>query len=116
MLRKTITCTIILAIILSAAASVAASSKLGKVPSHAKKTHAEYAEGELLVKFKETADISESKIQKKFNFRKAKKLSGKKLYRVSVSKDNDIKKIVNALKKHPDVEYAEPNYIYTVDE
>jgi len=82
-----------------------------------------YVAGEVIIKFK--ADVSDEKVQKaldKMKVTKAEKIltkmmekAGQKNGIVLASVSTDVLEAVSQLKALPEVEYAEPNYIYTTD-
>ncbi|MEZ0485972.1 S8 family peptidase [Fibrella aquatica] len=82
-----------------------------------------YVAGEVLIKFK--ADVSDEKVQKAFDkmkITKAEKIltkmmekAGQKNGVVLASVSVDVMEAVSQLEAMPEVEYAEPNYIYTTD-
>ena len=105
-------------------------SKGGKSPSgsgmtlscskneFAKINRDEYAPDEVLVKFKDgTSDMKSSQIMKKFGFREVQDIPSVKKGRLKKIKLNDgisVKEAIAQYKSQPDVEYAEPNYIYRI--
>ncbi len=67
-------------------------------------------DGEIIVKFKNQATGQKIKDLYQLSLLKQDRHSG--LNRLKIAKDGDFTKILIRLKSDPDVEYAEPNYIY----
>ena len=78
---------------------------------------ADYEPGELLIKWKTTtspANRTNLKAELRANEIKRYSSVGIELWKVAEEQDLTIEEIVNKYKKHPDVEFIEPNYLYTI--
>lgn len=72
-----------------------------------------YVEGELIVKYKSntTATFQKHAIEK-FGFSRVKRIGVKGLSHIRIPKNKKLESALNELRQDPDVEYAQPNYIY----
>lgn len=113
--------------ILDGASTESASMNQGKIPlrkaadflkNSKKQTNKNYVEGEVIVKFKrEKIDIKglfgkaqAFVFEKKFSLEKKDEIRGLNIQVFRSKKSTE--ELVKELKSHPDVEYAQPNYIY----
>lgn len=71
-----------------------------------------YANDEIIVKFKDTTSVSTIQQKLKNNI-SAKSIYKQRAYRIQLSKQT-VEEAIAQYKNDPDVEYAQPNYIYTV--
>ncbi len=72
-----------------------------------------YAPGEVLVKF--NPSLSEQKIDSMiatYKSRKSKKIPRLDIYQVRISEDIEVMEMVSLMNQDPEIEYAEPNYIF----
>lgn len=85
--------------------------KIIKLYSKLHKKEIEIAANEIIVKFKEKADIEKinNTILKKL--KKSHKNLNKNTHRIIIEDNADISKIIELYRNHPEVTYAEPNYI-----
>jgi subtilisin family serine protease len=82
----------------------------GDVPQ--KKTSSVYKEGEIIVKFKSGSyDVQSYNTHNIMGAKLIKKIGIKGLERVTLPQGLSVPDAIQAYKAHPDVEYAEPNYI-----
>ena len=77
-----------------------------------------YVQGELIIKFNVDSKIQINNLVTDFrgNVEREVKLLGGNLYLAKFDKHMDIEKLAQSVSKRVEVLYAEPNYIYTVDE
>ncbi|MCI0469594.1 MAG: hypothetical protein L0Y62_05955, partial [Nitrospirae bacterium] len=92
------------------------SQRLGKITDAKQKEFSKveqrYAEGELLVKFKEgITDTTAKEIISKEGASVIKFIESLKVYLIRLKKGRDVGEAVKHFSSMPDVEYAEPNYI-----
>jgi len=75
-----------------------------------------FVPGEVLVKFKDgvTQEGIED-IQEKYGLSLIKRLGGTGVYRFKIPPDSTVQGVVQALHSDPRVEYAEPNYIMSIN-
>ena len=74
--------------------------------SNALFAEAEYVPGELIVKFKKSSNISA--------YARVSEINGSDLKVMKVDKGKNVMEAVAELTQNPDVEYAQPNYIYHI--
>jgi len=67
---------------------------------------AEYVPGEVLVKVKKSSNIS--------SYARVSEISGSELKIVKIDKSKNIMSAIEELAQNPDIEYAQPNYIYHI--
>ena len=67
---------------------------------------AEYVPGEVIVKLKSSSSISA--------YANVSEIAGSDLKVIKIDKDKDVMEAVQELAQNPDVEYAQPNYIYHI--
>ncbi len=79
----------------------------------------DFAQGEIIVKYKQEKTMDIMTFNDKYDITSYKQLSEENsispmsnVYKVSFSKDSDIDKILKEFNNNPQVEYAEPNYLY----
>ena len=76
-----------------------------------------YAEGEILVKFKENVTQEDIEaINKGFNTTIIKKIKNQILYLIKIPDEESVENMIKKFNQRPEVEYSEPNYIYQPDE
>ncbi len=80
--------------------------------SFAKKAKPHYVPGEILVKYKSSMNASEQKISIEREGHKRLARLNRGLARVKLANSNEMSRAILDFKKDPDVEYAQPNYIY----
>ncbi len=75
-----------------------------------------YVEGEILVKYKSntTPTFQKQSIENKFGSRRLKKLNTHGLSHVQIPKNRKIDEVIADFRDDPDIEYAQPNYIYKI--
>lgn len=71
-----------------------------------------YAEDEIIIKFKDTTSLSTIQ-QKLSNKAYTKNIYQHRIYNVKLS-NQTVEEAINKYKNDPDVEYVQPNYIYTI--
>jgi thermitase len=75
-----------------------------------------FVQGEVLVKFKDgVAQEGIEAIQEKYGLSLIKRLGSTGVYRFNIPPDSTVQEVVQALHSDPRVEYAEPNYIMSID-
>lgn len=110
-------------ILLSLALSLALCLSLFQTPAHAKKIirkTPQHVSGEFIVKIKPGLRLQEAQIlstlQKSLKTSAVlslnKFITDSSLQKIRISKDSDLQKAIELLKKNPAIAYAEPNYIY----
>jgi hypothetical protein len=76
----------------------------------------EYGEGQILIKFKDGTDVASiDRIQRAFHLEPAKVVAEPHLYLMWILDGTPVEQLSRALNKVDDVEYAEPNTIYSLD-
>jgi len=114
-------------IILSVIASVSVIGENGSVsktgyltlaPAHSKHAELNYAEGEIIVKFRKSAKVYGIKSLLAANSVSSEKLFETKtgsVYKIKL-RDMSVEEALELYRSHPLVEYAEPNYVYRITE
>jgi len=84
-----------------------------------KKNNPDFVQGEIIVKYKQDLPMNIMTFNDKYDIASLDRLSddndfphNSNVYKISFSKESDINTILKEFKNNPNVEYAEPNYIY----
>lgn len=81
-----------------------------------KNSSAEYVPGEILVKFKQKADVlSLNAIHSNMSFVKKKVFNEIRVHHVKLSNELTVEEAIQLYSEDPNVEYAEPNYIVSIN-
>ena len=84
--------------------------------NHSKVTENHAVAGQVLIKFKEGTDVeSMQRIQRAFHLKTMKVVTEPNLYLMRILDGTPVEQKIQALKGAEDVEYAEPNVIYSLD-
>ena len=81
-----------------------------------KNSSAEYVPGEILVKFRQNADVlSLNAIHSNMSFVKKKAFNEIRVHHVKLSNELTVEEAIQLYSEDPNVEYAEPNYIISIN-
>lgn len=87
----------------------------GKIPKKSEKSRRRFAEGELLVKFKGGINaFKKREVHQKHGASKIREFMKGRIHHVKLPPGINVKKAVEQYQAHPEIEYAEPDYLVEI--